>query len=672
LSRLTLAVFAITLAAALSVSATPARAATIAGGGYSAVYSGESSFTSLPAGARGQFSAIFFNDGQQTWLPGVVGLLVCLPDKLTCNVPSPNAAYASGWYSSSAYATVTSPVIPGANGFFIYSFVVPASAAPGSSATFFGDVGLIPTGALFRPSGYFQTNTAPAASTLAITPASASVPVGSTFQFIASSASTWSVIGGCGAVTTTGLFAATAMSAPSQPCKVVAVAGASSASAPVSVFGPPASLSCTVSAPTVVADGASTVVVTASMRDINGSFVSTGTSPDITFRNITPELSAMTPLGVQAPTAGSASVTLTATTVAGVLQVTATATGLVGCAAILTSVTPGPPVRTIATFLTNPIAADGTSRSVLRVDTVDSAGVRALSDGLTTISLNRATASAAVCSVDGPLSGQVTNGRIEFPVRSSTAPGLCEFGIAPNNDSIRGTSVSMTTRIVGPAARLTVSASDSPQTISTDGLLTVVVDIVDAAGQRVTSSSAVVVLQLDPTTCAGAPGGDIAMVSGSSPSAAQGRATYTLRSTGAYPACALTFTSSGLAQVVTAITFKPGIADHLSCSIVPSAILKDGLGSATLTVNLRDASNNIVTAGGPYSISVSRSAGTATSLLTASPQLTVNGVATFLLRSGTNVGIDSYGASISSGSQPSMRTPVTLQACTISVQATIP
>jgi hypothetical protein len=408
------------------------------------------------------------------------------------------------------------------------------------------------------------------------------------------------------------------------------------------------------------------------MRDVNGSFVANGTSPDITFRNITPELGTMAPLGVQAPAAGSASVTLTATTVAGDLQVTATATGLAGCAAIVTSVAPGPPVRSIGTFLTDPIAADGTSRSVLRVDTVDSAGHRALSDSLTVISLNRATVSAAVCSVEGSVSGQITNGRIEFVVRSSSTPGPCEFGISPNNDSIRGTSVSMTTRLVGPAARLAVSASDSPQTVSADGLLTVVVDIVDAAGQRVTGSSANVVLQLDQPTCAGAPGGDVLPVSGSSPSAAQGRATFTLRSTGAYPACALTFTSFGLAQVVSAITFRPGTADHLSCAIAPSAILKDGLGTATLTVNLRDANNNIVTAAGPYSISVSRSAGTATSLLTTSPQLIVSGVATFLLRSGTNVGIDSYGAAISAGSQPSLRTPVTLQACTISVQATIP
>jgi len=46
----------------LSLS-TSVNANAIAGGGYSSSYSGESVFTNLGAGASGQFSAIFFNDG---------------------------------------------------------------------------------------------------------------------------------------------------------------------------------------------------------------------------------------------------------------------------------------------------------------------------------------------------------------------------------------------------------------------------------------------------------------------------------------------------------------------------------------------------------------------------------------------------------------------------------
>src|SRR5437868_6134223 len=134
----------LTMVMALSLLLTftsTAQANAIAGGGNSSSYSGESVFTNIGAGGSGQFSAIFFNDGQTTWQPGTVGLLVCAADKTTCNVASPNAAYASGWFSSTVYATVSAAVPPGSNGFFIYNFTVPARTAAGTRAVFNDDVG---------------------------------------------------------------------------------------------------------------------------------------------------------------------------------------------------------------------------------------------------------------------------------------------------------------------------------------------------------------------------------------------------------------------------------------------------------------------------------------------------------------------------------------------------
>src|SRR5438552_3199661 len=158
--RLTLS---LALSLALSTAASvPALANVTAGGGYDSAYAGESVFTAVPAGTGGQMSAIFFNSGSQAWAPGVVGLLVCLADKTTCGGASPNAAYANGWYSQSVYATVGTPVAPGQNGFFVYNFMVPTGTAPGTTVTFNGDVGLIATGALLHPQGYYQQNTAPA------------------------------------------------------------------------------------------------------------------------------------------------------------------------------------------------------------------------------------------------------------------------------------------------------------------------------------------------------------------------------------------------------------------------------------------------------------------------------------------------------------------------------
>src|SRR6267142_4891064 len=166
---------ALTFVMALSLMLTftsTVQANALAGGGKSSSYSGESVFTNLPAGASGQFSVIFFNDGTTTWSPGAVGLLICAADKVTCNVASPNAACASGWFSSTVYATVSATVAPGQNGFFIYNFVVPAGTPAGTAATFNGDVGLIASGLELRPQGYFQINTTPSGTGgLVLTPA---------------------------------------------------------------------------------------------------------------------------------------------------------------------------------------------------------------------------------------------------------------------------------------------------------------------------------------------------------------------------------------------------------------------------------------------------------------------------------------------------------------------
>src|SRR5207248_6948737 len=123
----------ISAALVLGLFAQPiALAAPSAPAGYDSSYAGESVFTAIGAGGSGQMSAIFFNSGSQPWAPGVVGLLVCLPDKTTCGVASPNVAYMKDWVSPSVYATITTPVLPGQNGFFVYNFVVPASASEGA------------------------------------------------------------------------------------------------------------------------------------------------------------------------------------------------------------------------------------------------------------------------------------------------------------------------------------------------------------------------------------------------------------------------------------------------------------------------------------------------------------------------------------------------------------
>ncbi|HEV2250690.1 MAG TPA: hypothetical protein VGT60_09305, partial [Candidatus Limnocylindria bacterium] len=614
-----------------------------------------------------------FNDGTQLWRPGQVGLLVCLADKSTCNVPSPNAAYAANWYSTTVYATVTTLVPPGSNGFFIYNFKVPDNTLPGTTATFNGDVGLIGAGGLLRPQGYFQSNTTPTPTgALTVSPAGAALPVGGQLQFTASSPSTWTVLGGCGAITTTGLFAATATNSLGQPCTVVAASGGRSASVPISVFGGPASLACSADKTNPVADGISTILITATLKDANGNTVSNATSPQVTFSDITPSLATQNPVGPQTPTAGVASTTMTTTAVAGDIQVTAAAPGLIGCNVIVTSVRPGAAVKTTATFLTNPIAADGTSTSVLRVETQDVNGNRASNDNLTQLTATRSSSSSSLCKINslGSWTTSAVQGRAEFTVQATTTPGQCQVLITTNNTSIPGTSATLTTQLTGVANKLGISGNDSPKVAG--NTMTLTVDVQDANGLRITSSSALVTMQFDPTSCTGAPGGSAVAPSGQSVLSSQGRATFTVRSDGSYPACVLTFNSSGVTGTNTTIRFDAGAPNSLSCTFAPTAILADGLAIATATVRVRDAAGNLVTTGGPWSITFTRATGGFTTLLTSNPQLTASGSASFTVRSSTTIGVDSYNASVTPASQPTLPTPTTPQACSISVQSQVP
>ena len=168
------------------------------------------------------------------------------------------------------------------------------------------------------------------------------MPVGGTQQFTASGAPSgttvnWSVTGGCGAITSAGLFAATATNSATQPCNVVATAGGLTGTAPVTVFGPASSIACSANPTSVVANGSNTVVFTFTLKDANGNTVGNASSPAITVNNDTPTLITLTGGNNQTitPSSGVASVTGTVSQSTGNIQVSASATGLTGCNVII-------------------------------------------------------------------------------------------------------------------------------------------------------------------------------------------------------------------------------------------------------------------------------------------------------------------------------------------------
>lgn len=162
---------------------TPAQAAV----GFDSSYFGESAFLSLNPGQSGQFAAAFTNTGSTGWQVGTtsqVNLAVCLDDKTTCNVASPNAAWASGWLSSTAYATQSTTFVgPGQTGWFVYSVIAPAAAIRGAAARFSGDLVLNSTGEKLHAQGYYQDATVAGSTTTAdsivVTPVFQNAQIGS-------------------------------------------------------------------------------------------------------------------------------------------------------------------------------------------------------------------------------------------------------------------------------------------------------------------------------------------------------------------------------------------------------------------------------------------------------------------------------------------------------------
>jgi hypothetical protein len=663
-----------------------ANANSIAGGGYSSTYAGESIFTNVGPGASGQFSAIFFNDGTQTWLPGVVGLLVCAPDKVTCNVPS-NSTFAHNWYSATVYATVTTAVAPGQNGFFIYNFDVPPTTGAGVATTFNGDVGLIANGNVLRPEGYYQVNTTPTQS-LTISPSPASVQVGSTLQFTVTGLSagipvTWSVNGGCGAITTSGLFAATSMNSVTQPCSVVASVPGGGGIAVVTVYGSPSTLGCAATPTSIVANGGQTggtAVARVSLRDPNGNVVANASAPQVNIANVTPTLATMTPTGSTTPVSGVVTVNIATTTSPGDIQLSASAVGLTGCNVIISSAGAGAASKTIATFLTNPIGADGASTSTLQVDVTDINGNRVLTDNVTQVTITRDPSSSFVCGVGntttGTAIGTAVAGRITFTIYATTTPGQCLWTITPNNSSIAGTSAALTTQIVGPPNRLSVLTNDQPHQASSSGACTITassntdlsctlitVGVQDGNGNLITDPAGngrTINATFDPGSCSGNGGGTPNVAQSTTTTA--GKATFAIRSGGAYSACVITFSSTSVASANTTVQWTAGGADHLGCSFTPPTITADGASQSSGIVSVQDVAGNPVSSGA-YGVRFDHSSGNSTVLITSSTQTTSNGFATFVVRSTTTVGSDLYTPSLTSGSLPHAAT-----SCTIGVQ----
>jgi hypothetical protein len=648
--------------------------------GFHAAWYGQSGYMTLCPGDTSTATVAMYNSGSAGWVKSRMGQVAFLGTWVpTPGQDQPSAlggdgqlgSPSTGWPRYNRVAIQPADYV-GPNQVSWFQFVIKAPMTPGSYTLYIRP--LIEGAQWMEDFGIYWQITVPSVSagTLSISPISATMPVGGTQQFTASGAPagssvTWTVNGGCGAVTSAGLFAATAANSASQPCSVVASAGTLTASAPITVFGPAASISCAAAPTSITGNGTDTSVVTATLKDANGNTVANDNTTNLSFANNAPSKVTPTATTVVQAAGGKASVTYTAVAGAtGSAQISVSSGSLTGCNTTITLNPIGAGAKTSAAFNPTSIAADGSS-SQLTITIQDANGNTVTTDSATQVTVTRSTG-PSVCNIGGAgqATGTAASGLATFIVRSTTIPGSCQWDVT-TSPTMTGSSATLTSVITGGATSLAVVKNDSPVTVGTP--LTVTVQLNDANGNRITglSTGHVIRVTYSGTGCPAAltpASGSTATTSTATTTA--GRATFTFSSTAATTGCALTFsdtTTPSVTGTTATIAFNPGPATGLACSFSPTPIAADGASTSTATVVITDANGN-PTNTGTYSVSFVRASGTSTTLTTSSPQNTSGGTVTFRVRSvAGSAGNDTYRASTTIGSATATSAP-----CTVTTQ----
>ncbi len=617
LHKILTAVTALAVVASLLAGAAGQAAAVT---GYDSAYFGESAFLTLGPGQGGQFAVGFNNTGSTGWLTGSasqVDLAVCLPDKVTCNTVSPNAAFANAWLSSTDYATTSTTYVgPGQTGYFVYNVTVPAGATPGTYR-FNGDLALHGTASMIHPQGYYQDVQVPnvgAPAKLACTATPTSMEAGSTS---ASSTVTVTVQDSLGNTVTSDQGRNITLAQSGLPAS-----GQANGSLDGGAQG--------------AAETKGTVngVATYTLQTAGGAGVGTTAAG-------TDQLSATTTN--TAITGCNASITFTSA----------------GSATVLNESVFNPSGQTTTTQYQYP--AGGVSRPDVRARLKDAGGVtvNATSDVLVTFTIDN----GSVCNFGsgGASDPTATTKSATIPTGSSNVivpmiwvtgvPGSCT--ITESATGLTSTSKTLTVAAAGPASKLAVTSNTCSNTPTTSAApastCDVVVQVQDASGNPVFASGIPIQLALTPnsrTACAAvidATNGTAAPVPGptiSGTTNGAGNVDFEVRDSRA-ETCTATATSLGLTQTATTVSFTGfGTADHLAASSSPSVIPNNGVATSTITVCVKDQAGNTVTSASD-SIGLNRSASTATSgaatnLISASPSNASSGCATFTVQSSGN------------------------------------
>ena len=600
LHKILTAVTALAVVASLLAGAAGQAAAVT---GFDSAYFGESAFLTLGPGQSGQFAVGFNNTGSTGWLTGSssqVDLAICLPDKVTCNVPSPNAAFAMNWLSSTAYATTSTTYVgPGQTGFFVYNVKVPAGAAPGTYR-FNGDLALTGTASMIHPQGYYQdvqvpSVGAPAKTSCVLNPTS--IESGST----QTSTLTVSVLDASGnVVTTNNGFSFTL----SQSGTTTTLASAN---------------------PATTTNGVATFTVNAAPSGTTG----------------TDQLSVAGTPGTQAAVLQGclANLTLAAPGAPASLKVSLGQTAFPAGMATNTTVK-----ATVldAAGVTTTVSSNTTVTFTVNDTTICNWGV-GVSSTTGVIAANNSTTSDAGSTP--PPNVQITG-----------VPGTCT--VTASATGLTSGSKSATIAASGPASQVVITSntcSNTPTTTQTPGsTCDVIAQIQDAAGNPVFTAGTPITLTLTKTgsTCtATINSATPALTAGAgtqvatAPTSSSGKVDFVLSDTKA-ETCTATATSGTLTSASAPVSFTGfGSATQLTLKPAAQTLPANGVATGTLTACVRDAGGNIITTNNGDSVSLLKTVnGGASNIVSANPTTTSGGCASFTVQATTTIGTDTYQA----------------------------
>ncbi|RJR19119.1 MAG: hypothetical protein C4582_10810, partial [Desulfobacteraceae bacterium] len=375
------------------------------------------------------------------------------------------------------------------------------------------------------------------------------------------------------------------------------------------------SISVSIGAESLVADGTSQALVTATVKDTAGNPIANGTT--VSFTTTAGTLSSSSVL----TTNGIATVSITSATRIGLATVTATAGGFSGTATL--TFIPGAVDSINLTATPNNLTADGVSTSVIRAQVTDAQG-NAVADG-EVISFSIVTGTGTI----SPASASTSGGIATATYTSSATEGTETVRASATNGTTASVSITLIRASVGS---ITVTALSPSITANGTSNTSIRATVKDTGGNNIADGTIV-----SFTTSAGSLSAPTALTT-------NGVATVTLFSATILGSANVT-ASSGGASATTTVQFVAGPVSTITLTAFPNNIRADRTSTSAVRASARDARGNAVADGELISFSVISGTG----VLSSPTAATGGGVATVTYTASGTAGTERIMAQAANG-----------------------